>query len=247
MPTFLQKPNRSNIGSTVRATRRPLSLLDEIRTRNQDGVVILNLQPVDQLNSIKAVMVGRVGLDAQDERKPIYTLSVEGDRLLCAGTPPGMAIRTESGRRGQIVLNGVQIDLQSVAYITLTPDGRMTIVNLEGHVDVTVVGDRRTLAVGEQVQVAPSSGSPRLCRRACCLSISGFARAPVAGQRGLAQCAQHQRNPSGMQRQNCLWHRYHPSKRRTGRRRMSFPLLCSGRGQSQRCHERSRTITRSLA
>lgn len=37
----------------------------------------------------------------------------------------------------------------------------MTIVNLEGHVDVTVVGDRRTLAVGEQVQVAPSSGSPR--------------------------------------------------------------------------------------
>ncbi|MFN8467343.1 MAG: hypothetical protein U0X20_17425 [Caldilineaceae bacterium] len=141
--------------------RRPLSLLDEIRTRNEEGVVILNLQPVDQLNSIKAVMVGRVGLEAKDAHKPIYTLSVEGDRLLCTGTPPGMAIRTESGRRGQIVLNGVQIDLQSVAYVTLTPDGLMTIVNLEGHVDVTVAGDRRALAVGEQVQVTFSSGSPR--------------------------------------------------------------------------------------
>lgn len=156
--------------------RRPLSLLDEIRTRNEDGVVILNLQPVDQLNSLKAVMVGRVGLDAQDERKPIYTLSVDGDRLLCTGTPPGMAIRTESGRRGQIVLNGVQIDLQSVAYVTLTPDGRMTIVNLEGHVDVTVAGDRRTLAVGEQVQVAASSGLPRFVDEP---SPSPLANSPV--------------------------------------------------------------------
>jgi hypothetical protein len=142
--------------------RRPLAVLDEIRTRDEDAVVVLNLQPADQKSPITAVLAGRVDLEADDADLGVYSVHVEGDRLLCQGAPPGMAIRTRSGETGRIVLNGVQVELRSVAYVTFGPNSRMIIVNVEGRVTVTAGGQTQALAAGEQVQADVGGSTSRL-------------------------------------------------------------------------------------
>lgn len=141
--------------------RRPLTVLDEINTTNEEGVVVLNLQPANRAGAVKAVLFGRVQLETTDPEQLVYTLRIEGEKVVCEETPPGMAIRTETGTRSRVTVNGVELDLGSTVFITMPDDKAMTFVNLEGRVTLTINGVPQTLPVGQQSQVAIVNGAPQ--------------------------------------------------------------------------------------
>ena len=139
--------------------QRPLEILESINTVNEQGVVVMTLAPEGELDPVTAILFGQATLDATGGSA--YILDTSGGDL-CTQTPPGMIVRTESGRRGAIVLNGATIELGSTALVTMAST-TMTVVNLDGNVSVVVTGDRADLPVGHAVEVDGEGrlGSPQ--------------------------------------------------------------------------------------
>lgn len=141
--------------------RQPITVFDEINVVEQ-GVVLLHLQDEDQNAPIQAAVYGSATLTTGATLTSFFLIA-DSPTPLCSATPPGMVVRTETGERGIITVNNVEIELASVAFITtLTPD-RMVIVNVEGVVTATIGGVPVSIPVGQQVQVTGvSTGQPIL-------------------------------------------------------------------------------------
>ncbi|MCA9325514.1 hypothetical protein KDA23_05640 [Candidatus Saccharibacteria bacterium] len=141
--------------------RRDLKVISTIDTLYA-GTVFLNLQVAGITEPIWAVLFGPVHLDTVEPGTHDFLMQINNDDLLCSATPPGMIVRTESGETGLLRLNGVEIKLQSSAFITVNRDKVTSIVNLEGNVTVSAGGESVDLPVGFQVQVRLVGGQPQL-------------------------------------------------------------------------------------
>ena len=91
-----------------------------------------------------------------------YVMDVSSSADLCRNSPPGIAVHTESGERGSLTINGVTINLESTAFITMQRGEAMRIVNLEGSVSISVsdLGVNMPVPPGYQVAIAMDNGEP---------------------------------------------------------------------------------------
>lgn len=142
--------------------RRPLSVLETVNTLNKKGVVVMNLLVAGQQVPITAMLFGPVkATSGAQSSPPLFTLQVDNSGgLLCDVTPPGMVVRTETGKRAVVKVNGVEIELGSTVFITVRPNGSMIFVNIEGHVTITVNGVAQLLPVGQQIDVPFAGDQP---------------------------------------------------------------------------------------
>lgn len=133
--------------------RRPFSVLEQIQTVDNNGVVLMNLQPMLEATAVKVAVFGAAQVST-GATSTIMTLSVDQSAgYLCTDTPPGMVVRTETGETGVVTVNGVDIELGSTVFITLLPDQSMVLVNVEGKIKVSLAGQSVLLPVGYQVLV----------------------------------------------------------------------------------------------
>ncbi len=144
--------------------RQPIEVIEAISTKFRNGVAFLRLQTQAESAPVTAILFGALNLepDRQEERNNIFLLYYEEEGTLCEKTPSGMVVRTESGQRGRITLNNVDIELGSTAFITVRDLNEMEVVNLEGNVTVTVdaLGVSRQLPIGQSVQITLANNLP---------------------------------------------------------------------------------------
>lgn len=138
------------------ADRRPIPDLEAITVDDETGVVVLHLVAAGEGAPIQALLMGPNQLDGGAASIFNYRTLGRGD-FLCTATPPGLMLRTESGKSGAIRLNDVQIELGSVAFITGDADDRWRIVNFDGRVTVGADGARpQTIPPGYEVTIQPA-------------------------------------------------------------------------------------------
>jgi len=140
--------------------RRPFSVLEDIKTTDVNGVVLMHLLIEGEEAPLRVVLFGTVGVQTAEQAANVLTLSAGSSSYLCAATPPGMLVQTEEGTTGFVTVNGVDIELGSTAYIALQQDGLMAIANIDGEVTAIINGVRQVLAVGQQTAVTFVGGEP---------------------------------------------------------------------------------------
>ena len=69
------------------------------------------------------------------QREDLQTMSDNGE--ICEKSPAGMVALTSSEEKGTITVNGVDIELGSVAFLTMADLDTMIIANIEGSVEAT--------------------------------------------------------------------------------------------------------------
>jgi hypothetical protein len=138
--------------------REMLSYLTTIDTLNETGAAVMRLHLRPDQDPVTVLLYGNARLTPAGAN--VFSLQIEDTGFICASTPPGMIARTASGQRGRITVNGADIALESVVFITVQRDGVMVIANIEGQVTVTVGGIQQSLPPGQQVQIAQVNGSP---------------------------------------------------------------------------------------
>jgi hypothetical protein len=138
--------------------RREFAVLQELKTVDQNGVVLMNLVVAGKA-PMKFILFGAVDVQSVDQSQGVFTLENNG-QLLCPATLSGIVVQTARGTTGVVTINGVDIELGSTAYITVQPDGRMVIVNIEGRVKVNIAGVTQALQVGQQSLIAFTDGQP---------------------------------------------------------------------------------------
>ena len=139
--------------------RLPISELETVNTDAQ-GAVFMYLFVEGQAAPMAVIAFGGVNLVPVGDSN--YTLDIADPSFLCQNSPPGIAVRTETGESGSITINGVTIDLKSTAFITMQADGSMVVVNMEGSVNVSIpeLGVSLELPVGYQVAIVMENGAP---------------------------------------------------------------------------------------
>lgn len=169
--------------------REEVVALEEIQTEREAGAVVMFLHLANEDSHIKVILFGGPTLDQPDRTRNVFTMRVEDDTQICPQTSPGMVVRTDNGERGTLIVNGVEIELRSTAYIALTGQDTMLIVNLEGQVAVTVGGQTQELPVGYQSQVVQFSAAQPV-----------FAGPPSVSPLFDSPVAQWLASPDGLQR-----------------------------------------------
>jgi hypothetical protein len=86
----------------------PITEFETIETQGE-GVVLLLLHLVGEVNPIYLVAFGGPRLTAQDVGG-LVAITGSGE-LLCQPIPPSLVVRTESGERGRLTINGIEIEL----------------------------------------------------------------------------------------------------------------------------------------
>jgi hypothetical protein len=143
--------------------RQPVTALETIETSPNAGSALMLLHLAGEASPIKVVLFGGASLEPQNATQNIFILQGGTEGEICQQTPPGMVVRTETGERGSLTVNGVEIELGSAAYIAMTGADSMAIANLEGQVAVTVGGERQQIPVGFQsLVVGVVTGQPAL-------------------------------------------------------------------------------------
>jgi hypothetical protein len=110
------------------------------------GVAFMAVQadlPDDSDENVTFILVGDVEVSHdetfEDESTQAFLLeSREGE--MCEDAPDGLLIHSPEGTRTRIVVNGVELDMSSAAFITAERDQDMTIQGLEGHFHATADG-----------------------------------------------------------------------------------------------------------
>jgi uncharacterized protein YraI len=96
-------------------------------------------------------------VDARDTTvaaRPMSAFNLENnDASACEDAPNGMLIRSPGGERARVVVNGVQLEFASAAFLTAQPDHSMMIIGLEGEIDVTAFGQTVTLTPGVETGI----------------------------------------------------------------------------------------------
>lgn len=142
--------------------RQPLEALQAINVV-QAGTVLMHLQIEGSQAPVEAAIFGNAVMTSENGDSNNFTLDVNATSRVCTATPPGLVVRTETGQRGRLTINGVGIELASVAFITMFNKDTMVVVNLAGNVTITINGEPVSLPLGQQVQIAGiSSGQPVL-------------------------------------------------------------------------------------
>jgi len=157
--------------------RRPFPVLQEVKTIDNQGVVLMNLQLKNEASPIKVIVLGKLDIENSDPTKRILKLGFSEGQYLCNDTPPSLMVQTAEGTSGVVTVNGVDITLGSTALVTLQANGQMAVVNIEGHVKVTIGGITQALLVGQQSLIAFSGGQPAFAGQP---TASPFFASPVA-------------------------------------------------------------------
>lgn len=131
--------------------QQPVTVLSQVSTVPPRGVVIMRLLPQGSEDPLTVAVFGDTDTNFPDEGRLGFV--VNDPELLCESTPAGMVVRTASGERGRIIINGVEIELASTAFITMENPTSMTVANLQGEVTVVVGGVSITLKPGQQVRI----------------------------------------------------------------------------------------------
>lgn len=144
--------------------RQPIEVIEEISTEFRNGATLLRLQLEAEYDPVTAILFGAMNLqpDRHEQANNLFLLRFEDDELLCENTPSGMVVRTDSGQRGRITLNNVDIELGSTVFITLRNPNAMEVINVDGNVTVTVdaLDVSRRPAAGESVQITLQNNLP---------------------------------------------------------------------------------------
>lgn len=152
--------------------RQPIEILQAINVVRA-GTVLMHLYLDGEQDPLEVVVFGSAVVTSDGETSNSFILTNDPTSV-CPATPAGMVVRTEAGKRSRFTINEVDIELHSVAFITMLSPDVMAIVNVEGAVTVTIAGAPITLAAGQQVRVAGiSSGQPVL--------LAGPELSPFAG------------------------------------------------------------------
>lgn len=91
-----------------------------------------------------------------------FALTVDEDAN-CESVPSGLLIQTPDGQTANLLVNGVELQLGSTAYLRVDNDNdELVIASIEGNVRVT--GERVTqeLVVGEETGIPLGEGAPRI-------------------------------------------------------------------------------------
>lgn len=167
--------------------RRPFAVLEQIETKDKNGVVLMNLQLDADFAPVTVILFGAMALQTGDQTNRSLIVTVKEGQLLCDATPPGIVVHTDEGEVGMVTINGVDIKLASTAYITFQPNGVMEISNIEGDVWVTIAGVARSLTPGQAINVAFVNGTPQLSEDIVDSPYFASTAAHWLGERGLAR------------------------------------------------------------
>jgi hypothetical protein len=123
--------------------------------------VLLRLQLREELDPVTAIVYGGGSLQPMDGGTT-FILRLTNTEPLCEKTLAGIVVRTESGQRGIITVNGVDIELESAVFITAPNRALLTITNLTGTVTVNArrLGQQQVPGVGEFVPVIQVNERP---------------------------------------------------------------------------------------
>jgi len=91
--------------------RRPVTDLHSIATQSETGVVIIRLD-IQGGDPKTLVAFGPIDLDPNPGYSQLFEVIDINGSIFCEETPSGMVIRTETGERGLITINGVDIELR---------------------------------------------------------------------------------------------------------------------------------------
>ncbi len=155
--------------------RQPLEEIRSIVTKPDVGAALMYFFTRGKTDPVTVILYG--GAETSPDGRG-YILQMSDNGEICEDSPPGMVAFTESGQRGVITVNGVTIELRSVAFLTMANPDTMIIANVQRSVTARAVGERpRPIDVGKQLEVSGiSEGEPVFAEA---LVSSDYADSPV--------------------------------------------------------------------
>jgi hypothetical protein len=107
----------------------------------------------------------------EGEAAPIYTRPMQAFTLhsgtggVCEEAPNGLLIASPAGRRARVMVNSVQLEFSSAAFLTAQPDGDLSISGLNGVIFVTAYDKTVAITPGFETKIPltglTASGPPR--------------------------------------------------------------------------------------
>lgn len=76
-----------------------------------------------------------------------FTLQ-SGTTTACEEAPNGLLVRSPTGQRAHLIINGVELEMASAGFITAQPDATLTVQGLEGQINVTAFAQTVTVTPG---------------------------------------------------------------------------------------------------
>ena len=141
--------------------RMPITAVNEIIARNDTGAVLMYLS-VGEADPVKVITIGDVDLlpDEKTGNVNSFTFTPSRGDSVCEATPPGLLVYTETGEQGLITVNGIDVELGSIAFIALDDPDSVMVTNLEGSVRIHSAGVEQTPAVGDAALLINSADGP---------------------------------------------------------------------------------------
>lgn len=87
----------------------------------------------------------------------IFTLN-SGESSACEEAPNGLLIQSPPDRRTHLMVNGVQLEFSSSAYLTAAPDQALSLTVLEGQVTASTYNQTVTALAGTQTEIPLAGG-----------------------------------------------------------------------------------------
>jgi LysM domain len=140
--------------------RLPVTVLRSVRTERPNGAAFLRISVGDQTGPLDVVLYG--GIELNPLGKNVFILRYANNAPLCADTSPGLVVQTAEGEIGRITVNGIEIEMESTAFIAMPSAEVLTVANIAGKVTVNVpnLGVRQPLPTGQQVPITQRNGVP---------------------------------------------------------------------------------------
>lgn len=138
---------------------RPMEKLTLLKTTTDIGAALMYFNSLGEDGLVTLIVYGGAEL-SEDARGFILTMSDSGE--ICEKSPPGVVALTSSGEKGTITVNGVDIELGSVAFLTMADPDTLIVANIRGSVTATVAGEPpRPITKDTQLEVGGiSDGQP---------------------------------------------------------------------------------------
>ncbi len=89
--------------------------LRRLNTLPDTGAALMYVNSPD--GEVKIIVFGNT--DLSPDGPSAFTMRKTGGAILCEKTPSGMMVQTDSGKPGRVMVNGVRIDLESTAFISM--------------------------------------------------------------------------------------------------------------------------------